>query len=341
LHKKKMVLCDPEADYAQQMAAYLEMDKDFPWEVEIFTKKEGLSESLEEIKADVLLMAESLLEENTKEAEAVINDAASCVLLLNESGTLQFSNFPNIDKYQEAEQVKAELLKLYAVKTDKVFPVLQTTQAARIIGFYSPVRRCLQTATAITYGKLLARSNRVLYLNFESYVSHLWLEENGKGDLAVLLYYLDEELQRFILHLKSLLHFQGDWAYIIPMRNSADIPCVKEEEWLKLIKQCSLSGLFDYILLDLSESMQGLLSILQQCHRIFTIVKEDRAGKAKMEKYLFLLQQRGCEDVKDKSTQLLIPALGKLPVNPEEYLRGELAEYVEKILEEQEKIYGI
>lgn len=343
MRKKRMVLWDPEADYAQQMAAYLEKDKDFPWEVAVFTNKEGVDAFLQDVEAEVLLAAESAA------GSALATYPVRHVLLLNESGMVRFPQVQNIDKYQEAEKVKMQLLRLYAEGEENVLPILQTTGEAGVIGFYSPIRRCLQTGMAITCGQLIARDKRVLYLNFESYVGCPWLEEGAEGDLSALLYYLEEDSQRFSLHLKSLLHFQGNWAYIVPMQNSMNLPCIGEEEWLKLINRCRFSGLFDYIVLDLNDSMQGLIGILQQCQLIFTIVKEDAAGRNKLEKYMYLLKQRGCEHVKEKTVEIQLPAFGKLPLHPEDYTRGELAEYAKKILEEcaekktevDDKIYGI
>ena len=333
MRKKRLALCDPEADYAQQMAAYLEKDKDFPWEVIVFTKKEGLEASFGE--ADVLLIAESVV------GEEMMEYSARHVVLLNESGTIRFPQVHNIDKYQAAEKVKAQLLKLYAEQEEKVFPVLQNVSETKVIGFYSPVKRCLQTGTAIACGQLLARGNRVLYLNFENYVGYSWLEEEPEGDLATLLYYLDEDSQRFMLRLKSLLRYRGDWAYIVPMQNSVDLPFIREEEWMQLINRCRFSGMFDYIILDLNESLQGLFGILQQCHLILTIVKEDATAGKKLEKYAFLLKQRGCENVKEKTVELVIPANIKVPADPEDCVRGELAEYARKILEECREAYGI
>lgn len=331
MQKKKMVLCDPEADYAQQMAAYLEKDKDFPWEVVVLTDTEGVSGALDSFEAEVLLIAESVFEED------FVDCSVRHTFLLNESGTLRFQQVQNIDKYQEAEKVKLQLLKLFAEQEEKVFPMLQNVSETKVIGFYTPVKRCLQTGLAITCGQLLAQRKRVLYLNFDNYVGYPWLEEEVEGDLTTLLYYLEENSQRFVLHLKSLLHYRGNWAYIVPMQNSADLPYIGQEEWMKLLSLCKFSGLFDYIILDLNESMQGLFGILQQCHLLFTIVKEDTISKNKLEKYAFLLKQRGCENVKEKTVELVIPESVKALTDPDDYIKGELAEYAKKILEEYVK----
>lgn len=328
LKQRKLVLCDPEADYAQQMAAFLERDKDFPWEVTVYTGREGLEHFLEGLSAEVLLLAESLVGETLPEC------AVGQTVLLNESGVIRFPEIININKYQEAENVRRELLKLFVQQEEKIYPVLRSIRETGVIGFYSPIRRCLQTGFAIAYSQLLAENGRVLYLNFEHYASLPWMDQDEEGDLAALLYYLDGEKYKFMLHMKSMLRSQGNWDYIAPMRNGTNLSCVREEDWLKLINRCRLSGEYDYIVLDLNESMQGLLNILGQCNLIYTIVKEDAVAQYKLEKYEHLLERKGCGDIKERTVKLALPIFSGLSVYPEDYTKGELAEYVIKVIKQ-------
>lgn len=329
LKQRKLVLCDPEADYAQQMAAFLEKDKDFPWEVAVYTDREGLEHFLERLGAEVLLIAESMA------GEILPQRAVGQVVLLNESGVIRFPEIINIDKYQEAENVRRELLKILAQQEEKVYPVLRSVRESGLIGFYSPVRRCLQTGFAIAYSQLLAENRRVLYLNFQHFAGLPWLDtENGEEDLAALLYYLDMEKHKFILRMKSMLRSLGNWDYMAPMRNGTNLPEVREEDWLKLINRCRCSGEYDYIVLDLSDSMQGLLNILGQCNLIYTIVREDAAARYKLERYEHLLERKGCVDIKERTVKLALPIFAGLPTIPENYTKGELAEYARKVMEQ-------
>ena len=90
----------------------------------------------------MLVVAESSCE------EALNTLQPSCQAILNESGTLRFHQFPNINKYQEAGQVWKELLALYVETPGIRMPLLCAEYKTRFIGMYSPVHRCLQSTFA-------------------------------------------------------------------------------------------------------------------------------------------------------------------------------------------------
>lgn len=83
----------------------------------------------------------------------------ACQAILNESGTLRFHQFPNINKYQEADKVWKELLELYVETVGTQLPFLCAEYKTKFIGIYSPVHRCLQSSFALTLGQLLSEKH--------------------------------------------------------------------------------------------------------------------------------------------------------------------------------------
>lgn len=330
MKQKKLILCDPEADYAQQMAAFLQRDKDFPWEVRVYSALQDAEEILGKGSEGVLLLAESLA------GEELPGLFAGRLVLLNESGEIRFPEIKHINKYQEAENVRKELIRLFAQQETTVYPTLQTEKAVKIIGLYSPVRRCLQTSFGITYSQLLAENCKVLYLNFGYYAEMPQLEaEDTEMDLGALMYYLGADRNKFFLHMRSMLRSIGNWDFISTIRNGTDLPGIAGEDWLKLIRRCGQLGEYDCIVLDLNESIQGLFEVLRQCEFIFTIGKEDGTSRYKLGKYEYLLERNGYQDVKEKTRHLVLPAFERLPESLEEYTRGALAEYVREMIAEE------
>lgn len=113
---KVLALCDPEADYAGQLSAYLQSYKEFPWEVEVYTGLSQLAASGKQEGIDLLLVAESVY------APELPVDAKATVLL-NESGLVRWSSLKNVDKYQPAENVLKELLRFIWRGTRNFIPV--------------------------------------------------------------------------------------------------------------------------------------------------------------------------------------------------------------------------
>ena len=180
-----LVLYDREEEYARLFSEYLKRQKELPWQIHTYTRAEELLAGEKSGEVTMLVVAESSCE------EALNTLQPTCQAILNESGTLRFHQFPNINKYQEAGQVWKELLALYVETTGIRMPLLCAEYKTRFIGMYSPVHRCLQSTFALTFAQLMAEKHPTLYLNFEHYVGIIeLLPERQDRDLADLLYFL-------------------------------------------------------------------------------------------------------------------------------------------------------
>ncbi len=327
MEHKLLVLCDPEEDYLQHMADFLRRKKQAPWEIVAYTKPEELLKLEEPI--EILMISES--------AYSTLVDKLSVKLpiLLNESGVIQGQVSVNIDKYQEAERVRQAVWTYYMEQEDDFLPGLGNGNRTQFIGMYSPVRRCLQTTFAMTYGQLLAEKYRTLYLSFEYFGDRQEWLENEKDGLSKLLYFLQEE-NGFLPHVRTIVRRVGNMDYVAPMLNGNNLLFVTLQEWRKLLQRLADSGEYDFIILDLSESVQGLFEILRLCSRVYTIVKEDSMAKCKVTQYEQLLSLQEYEDIKRKTAKYVLPLFRKLPVEVEQYTKGELAEYIRELLYKEE-----
>lgn len=327
MEHKLLVLCDPEEDYLQHMAEYLRKNKQAPWEVIAYTKPEELLKLEENI--EILIISESAYEVFVDELPVKL------LVLLNESGVIQGQISINIDKYQEAEKVRQAVWTYYMEQEEELLPGLAAKNNTQFIGMYSPVRRCLQTTFALTYGQLLAEKYRTLFLSFEYYGDRPEWTDAEQDALSKLLYFLQEE-KGFLLHTKAVIRRMGNLDYVAPMLNGQNLLFVTVQEWLKLLQKLAESGEYRYIIMDLSENMQGLFEILRSCSRVYTIVKEDPIARCKITQYEQLLSLQEYEDVKRKTAKYVLPLFRKLPSEVEHYTKGELAEYIRELLYKEE-----
>lgn len=329
MEHKLLVLCDPEKDYVQHMADYLRRKKDMDWDVCIFTAKEELQKFCAEEAIEILLISETAYGEYVKELPVKIP------VLLNESGIVREKRMANIDKYQSAEKVWQELLRLYMEKSGETFPKVGGWKKGKLIGMYSPVRRCLQSTFALTMGQLLAEKHPTLYVSFEFYAGlEAWQERSGQ-DLSVLLYYQQNRPESFGAQMQTLVKKIGNLDYVSSMTNGENLLYITSEQWKSLIQALLSTGDYEYVILDLSESIQGLFEILRLCHKVYTIVREDSKASLKMSRYEQLLSLLEYEDVKEKTTRCYLPMFRKLPGEVESYSKGELAQFVRDMLEKE------
>ena len=198
--------------------------------------------------------------------------------------------------------------------------------------------RCLQTTFSFTLGQLLARKNKVLYLNFECFSGlGKMLRQEFQSDLSDLIYFLHNGDGRFPYRLEGMTQKVNGLDYIPPAFSCLDLQRVEKEEWMALLDELGQSGLYDYVILDLSEVVNGLFDILKRCFRVYTIVREDGFAAAKQAHYEELLTCLNHEDILENTRKCRLPLFRQLPQDLENLTRGELAELVQKLIAEDLK----
>lgn len=317
------VLYDKEEEYTFLMADFMRNYPGVPWKIHAYTREKDLlaKEADKEIK--ILVVSERSYTPEIKKLKA------ERVLILGESGYRFEEPMETIDKYQSAEAVVQMFFQVYLEIAGEQPGRIAVGNKTKFIGVYSPIKRCLQTTLALTMSEILAERKRTLYLSFENYSSFVETEGKiGDLDLSDLVYFMSVDNEKFRLRLQSSLKQLNALAYVPPMRYGQNLLGISEEEWLMLLRKISESGLFDYVIMDLTDCIQGLPEILRICSRVYTVAKEDSIAKVKMMQYENMLSQRKYNDVLEKTERFVFPKFHYIPVTPDEYNRGEMADFV-------------
>ncbi len=324
--EKIMALCDTEEEYAQLMTEFLKKNRELPWKIHTYTSVQELVKEERDV-LELLVVSESAYCGEVQEMKALRT------VVLSESGVMRWENVCYVDKYRQAEEVLKELLQIYLEIADTRLPKLKQGGSIIFIGNYSPVRRSMQTSFALTMGQLLAREHATLYMNFEHYPGIAELRPDMQTpDMADLLYFLHADREKFRLRMQSICRRRGNMDYIPPMKSGQNLLTVPAAEWMELLRRIEELGEYEYVILDLSESMQGLFEILRMCKTVFTLTKEDRVAKSKLLQYEQLLSLYEYEDVLEKTRRLNLPHIQRLPEELEQLTRGDLAALVNDLL---------
>lgn len=326
---KVLVLCDEEEEYARLMTEFLKGHRDLPWEIHTYTDVGELIRGEQGEEIALLVTAEAAYREEMQSLRPLRT------VILNESGVVRWEQWKHVNKYQQAENVLRELLEVYMEVIGEQLPQMMVSGRTKFVGIYSPVRRCLQTSFAITMSQMLAREHRTLYMNFEHYagITEL-LPDMQTRDMADLLYFLTTQKDKFKLRMQAIIRQKGSLDYIPPMKSGQNLLTITGAEWMNLLRKIAELGDYEYVVLDLTESMQGLFDILRMCVRVFTLTKEDRIARSKLMQYEQVLALYDYEDVLHKTRKCSVPQIRRLPEELEQYTKGDLAAYVQTQLRE-------
>lgn len=325
--EKVMILYDEDEEYAALMGEYLMGCSGLPWKIAVCTSEEDLLK--------ICGGREPLLVTSSSSYKASLQRiGADKIIVLNDGyGTL---TEPATEKYQPAEETLRRILDIYLKDADEdsVAEVNPSGKKAKLIGVFSPVRRCYQTTFSVLMGRLLGDRGRVLYLSFEFCEgSEELIPPDKSGNLSDLMYFINSPPSVFSFRFKSMVRTIAGLDYIPCAVPGTELTEISENEWKSfLMRICSLEG-YEYVILDLSECVRGLFGILRMCDTVFTLTRNDRTARTKLDSYENILKMYDYRDVKEKSIKCSIPPVNRVPSFSGEDLTGELIDFIRKQME--------
>ena len=342
-NEKILVLYDKDEEYARLMCEYLMGCRNLPWKITACTAEPDLMNICGRVSPAVLVTTDSCY-------SAVVErmGAEKLVILSDGSGKRNPTDISRdvctehsmavIEKYQPADETLRAILEIYAgdLAGDEDLSLIPSGERTRVIGVFSPIRRCYQTTFSVLMGRLLGPKGKVLYLSFEFCEGcDELIPPEGAGNLSDLMYFIKSPPGVFSLRFRSMVRKLGDLDYIPGAVSGTELQEIPEEEWKTFIKRICAVEDYSYVILDLSESIRGIFGILRMCDRVYTLTRNDRVAVRKLESYENILAMYEYSDVMEKSIRCSPPSVNRVPPFSGDIPGGELIDYI------REQIGGI
>lgn len=307
MNERNLVICDREIRYAKGLGENISGREDLKVKVYVCSSLTKAIELSKERNIHLFVVDESYSYEERKSVPAsqifVLARERVCDLGIEEH---------EVRKYQNAKHIIREIFEAYIDKTKENVMRNIRKECARIVAVYSPIHRVGKTAFAIAFGKECAKKKQVLYLNFEEFSGLTESEGLNMGDL---LYYIKQGNGNLGIRLQAAIRKREHLDYIAPIPVARDMKEVSETEWKELIHEILQNSTYELIILDLSESMQGLWNMLELCDKVYMPILEDDISRRKIEQYDNNMKQMN-KDVLLHNTYRFV-----MPQNVEEYAR--------------------
>lgn len=324
MKKELFVIYDREEGYARKLYEYARAKFSEVYESMLFTEEHLLTEYLANEEADILLVCEEYV---NLQGWDRLPEYTICLTQNRENISDRC-----VYKYLPAGELFRNIMSICASR-ETVDYSRKGTEGCTVIGVYSPIKRCFQTTFCLTIGQILAQEHKALYLNFECFSGFEIFERNRNNkDLLDLLYFSEVGQGSFSFRVGSFAEHIGKLDYIPPVRAFTKYTGVDAEQWLKLIRAVEEETNYEYLILDLSEGVNGLMSILSVCDRVYTITGDDRIAGSKMAQYEWLLREQKLDEILKKTEKIKIPDFKEIPQESEMLPYSELAAFVRRIL---------
>lgn len=327
--KAKLAICDSDKTYAKNLYEYARKHYSDIYEILLFQSAQVLEEYLNENLIEILLISDDLMY-----LQEISKQPGYTIYLTTETGGDISGN--SIYKYLPAHGIFQIIMSLCTAKQTATL-MEEGTGKVKVIGVYSPIKRCFQTTFALTLGQVLATKCKTLYLNFESYSGFYKMECQRVGtDLLDLLYAAEMNPESFNYRVSSFAEHIGNMDYIPPVKVYSKYAEISAEQWINLIQSIRNRTNYEYLILDLTENVNRLVQVLKECDVIYTIQGIGSVAEAKMAQYEWLLREEECESVMKRMKKLKIPEFKEIPHDYELLSYSELAKYVRQVLTDSE-----
>ncbi len=321
----RIAIADSDNEYIDRLTNVLETYDDVS--LSIYTDRYALETALMTKSFDVLLFSPELFDGQVSLASSTVT-----VMFLDEEKPVPQSclSFAKVHKYQRISAMYQQILELYAEVCGEMPQGVLGQNGVTMIAFYSPAGGVGKTtASLVAAAKLAENGNRTLYLNMEEIAAEdYYLSQNGTKGVSDLLNTLGSNVN-FTMKVQSILQSKSEnFYYFNHFSSPGDFNEITEEEITELLKSLERSGLFDFIIIDMSVVMSHKLNVLfEEVHKIVLVEKPDVTAARKMER--FLAQMYIFNEYKHKMSRLLnfdmgrkyemdmeIPRIGALPYIP-------------------------
>lgn len=301
MNEKNVVICDSEVCYANVLGENIAEREELAVKVYVCSDIEWALALAKEKRIHIFIVDEAFA--YTQRTKIKANQIF--VLARDKVADLGQEEWA-IGKYQCADEIIREVFEFYIDRTKENVMRCVSKERARLIAIYSPIHRVGKTSFAMALGKECAKKKKVLYLNLEEYAGfdEMDSEELNLGDL---LYYMKQGNGNVGIRLKSAVKKVEALDMVLPIPVVQDLKEVTFQEWEMLITQIMENSLYEILILDIGESIQGLFSLLEKCDRVYMPVLDDDISTHKLQHYQRNLEQLKLDKLKRITYRFMMP----------------------------------
>ncbi len=293
MEHKNFIICDSEEAYAVRLMEWLMERQELYVQVRVFTSVREAGEFAKQFPVAVLL-----IEEIFPQAERDTIPAENVFVMVREGKSRLSEREHLLLKYRPARILLEQILEICLEKEDGVAFRRIRKDNRKLIGIYSPAPLMNQTVMAVQMGKELAEQESVLYLNLQEYAG--WsavTEQKQEYSLEDLIYYVRQGDEHMGIRTGVMAGQLQQLSYLEPMKMSSDLKAVTWQEWSFLLTQILEDSIFETVIVEAGESMQGLWELLEWCGEIYVWTGTDVISEAKFTQFEENLKLLGKEAI--------------------------------------------
>lgn len=301
MNKRNLVICDKEMSYAQGLGENVLYHKDFMVKTYICSDLKKVA-SLSKEKPIHLLVVD---EKYAYEERCAIQAKQIFVLCKSVPSDLGKEEYA-INKYQCADVILEKIFEVYTERTSEDLCTTTGYKESKIITIYSPIHRVGRTSFALALAKEYSKNRRTIYVNMEEYAGFEGAQQGGRN-LGDLLYYIKQGNSNISRWIEDMVVKKDQLDYLLPIPISLDLREVTVNEWVSLLEELKQNSIYERVVLDIGECVQGVYQLLEQSDYIYMPILEDEISMQKFRRYENNLECLSLQHIALKTDIFIMP----------------------------------
>lgn len=268
--KIKLAILEKDTNYLNRIVAAFSTKYSDKLEIYSFTDYKVALSNLDNTKIDILLATEAFEVDITQLPKrcgfAYLVDSADIDMVREQMA---------ICKFQKADLIYKQILSLYSENTANISGIKLDNEGCKIISFMSISGGTGSSTMAAAFAlACAARGKKALYLNLESFgSSDIFFTAEGQFDMSDIIYALKSKKANLALKLESCIRQDASGVYFFSQPKIAlDLMELGTEEILRLISELSMSGAYEYIIVDMDFGLEKkFMDVYKQMHNIVIV----------------------------------------------------------------------
>lgn len=263
----KLAILERDQSYLGRIVSVFNTKYADKFEVYSFTDKEMALTTLDAARIDVLVASDAY-DVSTSE----IPRRCGFAYLVDSADIDYYNEQRAICKFQKVDLIYKQILSVYSEKAGSVSGIKLGDESAKIVAFCSPCggvgTSTMAAAAAVNYA---AKGKKTLYLNLEKFgAADSFFAGEGQFDMSDIVFALKSKKTNLPLKLESCVKQDASGVYFYAQSKVAlDMYEINVDDILKLISEITLTGAYDYIVLDLDFTLDSnMLKVLRQTHAV-------------------------------------------------------------------------
>ena len=303
---KNLAILTNESEYLYRLADFLRTHFEKELYIVTYSKAELLIKATSERTISILIAGSDSADDISLGMQTMANIPERILILSDKKDVKANAPFEYLYKYMSASELA---MRICADEKRTYYDFTGEKNQAKIYSFYSPVGNIGTTSLALSYALLKGRTEKVLYINLNSFpaiTEELYLDDRKTLSEAIYAHASDPAASDICMYIQKAEGFDT----IAPLRSFRELSLIKQETLKDYIYSVIEKTQYSSVIIDYSNAVSDLYGLLGISDKIVVTYREGAINNKKLEMLKYEFDNELPKEVIEKVKYINIPYFG-------------------------------